>query len=109
MFPRPQDSEAPIILDKHFKTLLRDRLLLPVCPVGAICCHRRPDGRLCGELLDRRGKYVRKYKIQGLVGKRHDCLRDWGCPTWTKEMGLPAQTEQWDPAMGPSQPSHWPH
>jgi len=100
MLPRPQDSEAPVIPDKHFKILLRDRLLLPVCPVGATCCHRRPDGRLCGEPLDRRGKHPRKCKIQGLVEKRHDCLRDWGCPTWSREMGLPATTEQrvpqWD-------------
>ena len=107
MLSPPQDSNAPVIPDMHFKTLLRDRLLLPVCPDGATCRHRRPDGRLCGEPLDRRGKHARKCKIQGIVEKRHDSLRDWGCPTWTREMGIPASTEQrvpqWDrvnPATG---------
>ncbi len=47
-----------------------------------------------------RGKHAKKCKIQGIVEKRHDSLRDWGCPTWAKEIGIPANTEQrvlqWD-------------
>ena len=100
MLPSPPDSKAKTIPSTHFRVLLRDRLLLPVCHPGATCRHRRPDGRLCGEPLDSRGKHARKCKIQGLVEGRHDALRDLNADMWGDHMGVPANTEQrvpqWD-------------
>ena len=100
LFPRPASSTAKTMPDSHSMLVLRDRLLMPVCPVASTCHHRRPDGRLCGEPLDSRGKHARKCKIQGLVDRRHGLFRDWGAETWSRCIGVPTTTEQrvaqWD-------------
>jgi len=72
MPPVSGDEAVKVIPDSHLCVLLRDRLLMRVCPAGACCKHRRPDGRLCGAPLDARGKHARMCKIQGLVEERHD-------------------------------------
>jgi hypothetical protein len=86
--------------DKHFSIALRDRLLLPVCREGDRCQHRRPDGRLCGILLDARGHHARKCGIGGALDARHNSIRDWGQATCKECFGTPAVKEQripeWD-------------
>ena len=100
MLTDSSESRAKSIPSSHFNILLRDRLLLPVCMPGTTCRHRRPDGRLCGEPLDSRGKHARKCKIQGIVESRHDALRDLVALLWSFYMGVPTKTEQrvpqWD-------------
>lgn len=86
--------------DAHFLVSLRDRLLMPVSPEGATCKHRRPDGRLCGQPLDRRGRHARCCKVGGGVCTRHNRIRDWLAATYSECTGLPATVEQrvpqWD-------------
>ena len=55
-----EDEQPKPMPDQHFLVALLDRLRLPVCPEGATCKHRKEDGALCGEPLDRRGKHATK-------------------------------------------------
>jgi len=86
--------------DKHFAVALRDRLLLPVCREGDCCQHRRPDGRICGALLDARGHHARKCGIGGAVDGRHNGIRDWAAAACTECFATPTLKEQhvpqWD-------------
>ena len=86
--------------DQHFTISLRDRLLLPVCPEGARCQHRRPNGSLCNALLDTRGRHAKTCAIGGGWVRRHDRLRDFTANTWSACAGVKALTEQrvpeWD-------------
>ena len=93
-------QKCKVLPDGHFTILLRDRLLLSVCPEGARCKHRRPNGQLCGALLDKRGWHARKCNIGGGVDLRHKDLCDWGAHTYSECHGLAASREQhvpqWD-------------
>jgi hypothetical protein len=99
-FLLPPADGVTVMPDDHFLTALRDRLLLPVCEVGACCKHRRSDGRICGAPLDARGRHARMCGIGGGYVARHNRLRDWAAATHTKCTGLPAVIEQrvpeWD-------------
>ncbi len=79
-------------------TLLRDRLLVSVCPEGARCQHRGLNGQLCSALLDRRGRHARVCKLGGGVDRRHNGVRDWAASTYAACTGLPTSTEQRVPA-----------
>ena len=99
-FLLPPTGGVVNLLDDHFNTLLRDRVLLPVCTEGALCQHRRPDGRLCNAPLDRRGRHARMCGVGGGRGARHNRVRDWFCATYSACTGLLAVSErhapQWD-------------
>jgi len=96
----PAKDGVPLMPDGHFSVALRNRLLLPVCQEGARCQHRRPDGRLCGALLDARGHHARKCCIGGAVDGRHNSLRDWSASACVECLGTSTLTEQhvpqWD-------------
>ena len=100
LLPQPPDSKAKAFPDQHLKVILRDRLLLPVCPPGSTCHHRKADGTLCGALLDARGKHAVKCKAQGLNEQRHNNMRDWEADAWKECTCMPTSTEQhvprWD-------------
>ena len=100
LLPTPEGSNALAQPDSHFRINLRDRLLMPVCPEGATCRHRRADGTLCGLPLDSRGKHAIKCAVQGLKIKQHDKIRDWSAKTWEECSCMPTKTEQrvpeWD-------------
>ena len=66
LLPTPEEATCKPIPDAHFRTSLRDRLLLAVCPPNSTCQHRKADGSLCNAPLDRRGRHARKCKCQGL-------------------------------------------
>ena len=95
-----EERQCQVLPDAHFQLLLRDRLLLPVCPAGGSCQHRRSDGRVCGEPLDPRGWHARKCAIGGGLDKRHNAIRDWAASTYTASTGLATSLEQhvpqWD-------------
>jgi len=106
-FLLPPTEGAMVLPNAHFLVTLRDRLLMPVSPEGATCKHRRPDGRLCGQPLDKRGKHARGCKVGGGVCTRHNRIRDWLAATYAECTGLPTTVEQrvpqWDlvdPASG---------
>ena len=99
-FLLPSTEGIPPMPDEHFKVVLCDRLLLPVCQAGSYCQHRRRNGTICGAPLDARGHHARKCNIGGALDERHDSLRDYGASAWTGCTGVPALTEQrvpeWD-------------
>ena len=84
--------------DDHFTISLRDRLLLPVCQVGARCQHRRPNGSVCNAPLDARGRHAKKCAIGGGWVRRHNGLRDFAAESWAACSGAPALKEQRVPA-----------
>ena len=92
--PPPEDADCKPLPDSHFRIQLRDRLLLDVCPPGALCQHRRRNGTLCLAPLDSRGHHSKKCKCQGLVEERHDQLRDYNANAWHSCTALPTNTEQ---------------
>jgi len=96
-FLLPRREGVKSMPDKHFRVALRDRLLLPVCQEGARCQHRRPDGRLCGALLDSRGHHARKCVIGGALDARHNSLRDWTAGACLACFATPTATEQYVP------------
>ena len=93
-----------MVPDAHFRLLLRDRLLLPVCPEGACCQHRGRNGQLCGAPLDRRGRHALTCKLGGGVDRRHNNIHDWAAATYAGCSGLPATTEQHVPAWDRANP-----
>ncbi len=92
LLPTPEGANVHAQPDSHFRISLRDRLLMPVCPDGATCRHRRVDGTLCGLPLDSRGKHAIKCAVQGLKLKQHNKIRDWGAKTWEECSGMPTNT-----------------
>ena len=96
--PTPPHANVQALPNSHFCINLRDRLLLPVCPEGRTCRHRRTDGTLCGIPLDPRGKHAIKCHVQGLKLKQHDKLVEWGAKCWEQCSGMPTLTEQHVPA-----------
>ena len=100
LLPTPEDATCKPMPDAHFRTNLRDRLLLPVCPPNSTCQHRKADGSLCNTPLDSRGRHARKCKCQGLVDARHNDLKDWAASSWSSCTNQPVTTEQhvpqWD-------------
>ena len=86
--------------DPHFLVVLRRRLLMPICPPGATCHHRRPNGVLCGKPLDPWGEHALLCAIGGARDKLHNDLRDWAARTHADCTGIVANTEQhvpqWD-------------
>ena len=99
-FLLPTADGVQVMPDTHFLVALRDRLLLPVCPHGALCQHRRRDGRLCGAVLDGRGHHAKKCSVGGALLARHDRLKDWQADAYTDCTGMPCEKEQhvpqWD-------------
>ena len=75
--PSPWDDEEPASMpERHFLLMLRDRLRMALCAPGSRCQHRRRDGRLCGELLDARGRHALKCECGPTRDGRHNGLRD---------------------------------
>ena len=95
-----EDAPVKVMPDQHFCLMLRDRLLLGLCPPGATCQHRRVDGTLCGEALDSRGKHALKCEVGGARTARHDAMRDFTAEFHPKVCGYVAVKEQrvsaWD-------------
>ena len=95
-----EDWEPKQIPDKHFLVNLRDRLRMQVCPPGATCQHRRPDGTVCGEPLDSRGKHTLKCEVGPTRIGRHDAIRDVTADLHKKATGYVVSKEQrvtaWD-------------
>ena len=86
--------------DKHFVHNLRDRLRMQVCPPGAPCQHRKPDGTVCGVPLDARGKHAQKCEVGPSRTGRHNAIRDVSADLHSKATGYVAAKEQrvtaWD-------------
>jgi len=99
--PVPFEDEVPKLLpEAHFTLMLKDRLLLPLCPAGATCQHRGQNGVLCGEVLDRRGKHCLKCEVGVTRTARHNGVRDYTAEFHPKVSGYVAVKEQrvsaWD-------------
>ena len=97
-FILPAEEGDPTMPDKHFLTALKLRLRCDVCPQGAVCQHRRPDGTVCGVPLDRRGWHARCCEVGQSRTARHDAMRDWHAKKHTSLTGFAAPTEQLVPA-----------
>ena len=87
--------------DDHFVVALRRRLRFAHPAVASVsgspshCQHRRPDGSVCGDLLDSRGHHGATCEIGGGVEFGHDAIRDW-LAAWIEEVsGSRPGTEQW--------------
>jgi hypothetical protein len=75
--PTPfEDEVLKPMPEKHFSTMLQDRMRLQICPDNRTCQHRKQNGDLCGEPLDRRGKHALKCECGPSRTGRHDALRD---------------------------------
>ena len=95
-----EDVVPKTMPEKHFLTMLRDRLRLDVCPPGAFCKHRAQNGTVCGVPLDGRGKHCLKCDIGPTRVARHDGMRDVTAELHPKITGYVACKEQrvtaWD-------------
>ena len=96
----PEGEEVPVMPDKHFQVVVRDRLGCPVSPAGARCQHRRTDGSLCNAPLDRRGMHARICPIGGALIRKHNNVRDWAGKEHQARSGYTTEYEQripeWD-------------
>ena len=95
-----EDEMLKLLPEAHFSLMLKDRLLLPLCPAGATCQHRGQNGVLCGEVLDRRGKHCLKCEVGATRTARHNGVRDYTAEFHPKVSGYVAVKEQrvsaWD-------------
>ena len=95
-----EDEVAKDMPDQYFELMLRDRLLLPVCPPGATCQHRSKEGTLCRMPLDPRGKHALKCEVGASRTARHNGIRDFTAEFHSKVSGYGAFKEQrvsaWD-------------
>jgi hypothetical protein len=95
-----EDQVPKFMPEQHFLLSLKDRLLLPLCPPGALCQHRRQDGTLCGQVLDSRGRHCLKCEVGVTRTGRHDGMRDFTAEFHPKVSGYVAVKEQrvsaWD-------------
>ena len=99
--PTPfEDEVLKPMPEKHFSTMLQDRMRLQICPDNRTCQHRKQNGDLCGEPLDRRGKHALKCECGPSRTGRHDALRDCTANFHPKVCGYVACKEQrvtaWD-------------
>ena len=90
--------------DGHFQMQLRRRLRQPVCPAGAVCQHRRTDGRICGVPLDARGVHAESCAVGHSRTGRHDRLVKWTAAEHRRRTGHTAATEQYVPAWNRTDP-----
>ena len=95
-----EDEHPKPMPESHFLMALRDRLRMDVCPPGSTCQHRRDDGSLCGEPLDRRGRHALKCEVGRTRTARHNAVRDFTADFHPKVCGYVTCTEQrvaaWD-------------